>query len=267
MEPLVSIIMGVYNAENTIRRAIDSVLSQTYNNWELIICDDCSLDNTFDILNEYHEIDKRITVIKNETNKRLAASLNHCLEQASGKYIARMDSDDENLPTRLEEQVGFLESHPEIDLVGTNRIIFDDRGDKGVRKSIEKPTKRTLLKGSPFAHPTIMTKKTVYDTLGGYAVSKKTMRAEDIELWFRFYEHGYRGYNMQKALYRYRESLEDLKKRSVKAGIETSKVYYAGYKLLRFPVYERIWALKPIISSLVPHKMMMKYFERGLKEI
>lgn len=265
--PLVSIIMGAYNAESTIRNAIESVLAQTYIYWEFIICDDCSTDKTLDILKEYQKKDNRIIVIQNETNKRLAASLNNCLSHAKGKYIARMDADDECLPTRLEEQVKFLESHPEIDLVGTNRIIFDDVGNKGIRVSIEKPTEHTLLKGSPFAHPTIMAKKSVYDALGGYTVSQRTMRAEDVDLWFRFYRAGYRGYNLQKVLYRYRESVDDLKKRSVKAGLETSKVYYHGYKLLEFPWYERVWAIKPIISALVPHRIMLKHFERGLKEI
>lgn len=267
MKPLVSIIMGAYNAELTIKNAIDSVLTQTYINWEFIICDDCSTDNTLGILKKYHEKDPRIIVIRNETNKRLAASLNNCLSHAKGKYIARMDADDECLPTRFEEQVKFLETHSEIDLVGSNRIIFDDNGDKGVRGSIENPTERTFLKGSPFAHPTIMAKKSVYDALGGYTVSQRTMRAEDVDLWFRFYKAGYRGYNLQKVLYRYRESVDDLKKRSVKAGLETSKVYYHGYKLLEFPWYERVWAIKPIISALIPHGIMLKHFERELKEI
>ena len=79
--------LGVYNAENTIRSAIDSVINQTYKNWEFIICDDCSTDNTLGILKEYQEKEPRIIVIQNEVNKRLAASLNNCLSQAKGKYI------------------------------------------------------------------------------------------------------------------------------------------------------------------------------------
>lgn len=263
--PLVSIIMGVYNEEKYIEKCLVSIINQTYTNWEFIICDDCSTDNTVNILKNYEEIDKRISVIKNKTNQRLASSLNRCLKKANGKYIARMDADDESLPTRLQEQVDFLETHEDIDVVGCNRMIFDDNGEYGIRGSIEKPTKDILLKRTPFAHPTIMMKKTVYDQLGGYTVSKKTMRSEDLDLWIRFYSHGFKGYNIQKVLYRYREGKQDLKKRTLSAAIQTSKVYFQGYKILNIPFYKRIWGIKPIIAALIPNVIMNVYYKMSLR--
>lgn len=133
--------MGVYNAEKTIKRCIDSILNQTYENWEFIICNDGSSDGTLNILNEYQKTDSRIKVISNKSNKKLAVSLNRCLKYAKGKYIARMDADDESLPQRLEVEVDFLERHEQVDLVGCNRIIFDEQGEYGIRKVKEYPTR------------------------------------------------------------------------------------------------------------------------------
>ena len=107
--PLVSIIMGAYNCENTIYDCMESILKQTYENWEFIICDDCSSDHTLEILKKYEKNDKRIHILHNEKNMRLAASLNRCLEVAHGKYVARMDADDISMPDRLEKQVEFLQ--------------------------------------------------------------------------------------------------------------------------------------------------------------
>lgn len=259
-KPLVSVIMGAYNCEKTLERAVNSIIEQTYNNWEFIICDDCSTDETLTILKKFEKRDARICVLHNAQNMRLAASLNRCLNIAQGKYIARMDADDESLPRRLETQIRFLEEHPEYDVVGCNRMIFDEKGDRGIRTSIEFPNQSILMKDTPFAHPTIVMKKSVYDALGGYTVSKATMRAEDLDLWFRFYEKGFKGYNLQQVLYRYREGVHDLEKRSLAAGIQTAKVFWNGYKRIQLPLYRRAWAVKSIIAAMIPNRVMMKYY-------
>lgn len=265
MEPLVSIIMGAYNCEKTIVNCINSIIEQTYQNWEFIICDDCSTDNTFSILNSYKEKDKRIIIIHNEQNLKLAKSLNRCLSIAKGKYIARMDADDESLPERITKQVDFLEKHVEYDVVGCNMIVFDENGEKGIRTNVEFPNKDILLKNTPFAHPTIMMKKSVYDSLNGYTTDKTIVRAQDLELWFRFYEHNYKGYNMQENLYKYHESKDDLKKRNFKTGIQTSKIYWNGYKRINTPIYKRIYFIKPIVSVLIPNFIMIRYHAEKLK--
>lgn len=263
-QPLVSIIMGAYNEENTIAKCVESIIHQTYKNWEFIICNDCSKDRTEEMIESFCQQDKRIILLNNEKNMRLAASLNRCLETAKGKYIARMDADDESLPERLEKQVLYLESHPDVDCVGCNRLIFDENGNIGIRKSLEYPSRDILKRDTPFAHPTIMMKKTVYEKLGGYTVSRDTMRAEDLDLWIRFFANGFKGYNIQEVLYRYRESLGDLKKRSLKAAIETSKVYIRGYKLLGFSLASYVYALKPVISALIPDFIMKRYYKKRL---
>ncbi len=265
-EPLISIIMGVYNGENTIKKCIDSIISQTYSNWEFIICNDCSTDKTLKILSEYKNKDSRFVILNNHKNLRLGATLNRCLKVANGKYIARMDADDESLSKRLEIQVKFLETHPEIDCIGCNRIMFDGEKDIGIWKSVENPTRKDLLTKTPFAHPTIMMKRSTYTELGGYTVSKDTMRAEDLDLWFRFFANNYKGYNIQRALYRYHESESDLKKRTLKAALGTAKVYLRGYKILNYPIYKYVYAFKPVLSSVIPKKIMQSYHLKIMKK-
>lgn len=264
-KPLVSIIMGVHNEENAIEKCINSIMNQTYDNWEFIICDDGSTDNTYSLLKEIQKKDERILLLRNKTNRRLAATLNICLKFANGKYIARMDADDESMPERLEKQVEFLELYPEYSVVGTAMYIVSEENITGVRRCIQIPDSRTLLKGVPHAHPTIMMRREVYCILGGYSERKDTMRAEDLDLWIRFYEHGYRGYNISWPLYRYTESIEDYEKRSLIAAVYTAKVYLRGYRKLHFPVWQYIYAVRPIISALLPKEFMYKYHIKKMK--
>lgn len=259
-EPKVSVIMGIYNCEKTLPNAIESVIVQTYTNWELVMCDDGSKDDTYNVAQKYKsKYPDKIRLLKNKENQKLAATLNHCLTAATGDYIARMDADDMNLPQRFEKEVEFLDAHPDIACVGTGLIVFDDEGDHSIRLYGESPSKMTLVHGTPFAHPTIMMRKEVYEALGGYVSSPETLRAEDIDLWFRFFSKGYQGYVLQEPLYRYRESLDDFKKRNWKAAVGTTKVCLRGYKLLKYPFYVYPYAFKPIIAALIPNRLMYLY--------
>lgn len=262
-EKKISVIMGIYNCEKTLPEAIESVLAQTYTNWELIMCDDGSKDKTYEVAEDYQkENPDKIILLKNAANKKLAATLNHCLSVATGDYIARMDADDMNLPERFEKEVEFLNSHPDIACVGTGMIVFDDDGDRSIRLGNEHPTKMCLIHATPFFHPTIMMRKDAYDALGGYISSPETLRAEDVDLWFRFFERGFSGYVIQEPLYRYRESLQDFKKRSVKAAIGTTKVCLKGYKKLGYPLYVYPYVLKPLIGAILPNRLMHYYHYR-----
>lgn len=265
-KPLVSIIMGAYNCENSISECIDSVLAQTYSNWEFVICDDCSTDNTLSILKEYENKDSRIVVLHNEKNSRLAASLNNCLQVANGEYIARMDADDKCLPDRLEKQVDFLDNNPDFAVVGGAVNVFDGENVTGMRKPKEYPTAKNVLYGPTFMHPTIMMRKSCYEALGGYTVSSRTVRGQDWDLWFRFYAAGFKGCNLQEPVLIYHESASDYKKRSLKAATMYSRTAINGYKLLKVPFWKYYLTLKPIISALMPARIMMKYHSRKLKK-
>lgn len=259
-EKKVSIIMGIYNCAETLPAAIESVLAQTYTNWELIMCDDGSKDNTFDIAQIYQrEYPDKIILLKNKKNQRLAATLNHCLSKVTGDYVARMDADDENLPQRLELEVSFLNEHPECTCVGSSVIVFSESGCEYERIIKDNPEYTCLIHGAPCAHPTIMMRKEAYDILRGYRSAPETMRAEDIDMWFRFFKEGFTARNIQVPLYRYREAYTDFKKRTLKAAIGTSKVCLTGYRMLHYPIHYYLYALKPIIVALIPKKLMYMY--------
>ena len=251
--PLVSVIMGIYNVAESLPTCIESILNQTYKNWELIMCDDCSTDNTYEIANSYAKKYSNIKVIKNGKNMRLAYSLNQCLSMAKGEYIARMDADDICLPQRFEKQVEFLNNNKEFMVVGSALIPFDENGEREVRKIKEYPVARDMKRGVTFFHPTIMMRKEAYDQLNGYYVSKRTRKGQDLDLWFRFYAEGFKGYNIQEPLLKYHESLEDYKKkRNLSYSWGMTKTALHGFRINKFPFYMYPWAFKDVVSALVP---------------
>lgn len=261
--PRVSVIMGVYNGAKTLPRAIDSIIAQTYTDWELIICDDCSSDNTYKIASQYAEKDNRIKVIQNEKNMRLAYSLNHCLSVAQGEYIARMDDDDICLPERFEKQVKYLDEHSEMAVVGSAVIVFDENGDVCVRGlGTEYPIRKVVNRSTPFAHPTIMMRKSAYDLLDGYTVSPETLRAEDLDLWYRFRLKKLEGYILQEPLLRYYEPPDAFKKRSVKAAKGMVRINKKYFKLLNIPHKYDYLIYKPLISALLPNRFMKWYHKK-----
>lgn len=254
--PTVSVIMATYNCEQTIKCAINSIINQTYKDWELVVCDDCSTDSTYQILEEYQQIYQgKVIIVRNDINSKLPYSLNHCLKYASGKYIARMDGDDISVPERLERQVEFLDKHPEESVVGTSMIRFDETGDYGVYEAEKSPDRYTLLHGVPFCHATIMMRKEAYDSLNGYTVSKRTERGQDVDLWFRFFAKGYSGKNIMEPLYKVCEDRAAIKRRKLKYSLYMTHTRLLGFKMLNYPVRKYIYAFLPIISFLLPRKL------------
>ncbi|MDO5436498.1 MAG: glycosyltransferase family 2 protein [Clostridia bacterium] len=244
----ISVIMGIYNCADTLPRAIESILHQTYTNWELILCDDASQDNTYEIAEQYRDLyPDKIILIRNEKHMRLAASLNHCLEYASGELIARMDGDDESCPERFEKQMQYLESHPEVDLVGTAIMRVND-GRYFLLRSVRDPDRYTLRNTLPFHHATILTYKYVYDKVGGYTVAERTRRAEDLDLWYKFYACGFSGNNIEEPLYTFYENKQSIYRRRHADRWQSFLVTVEGFKKLQYP---RIWLVKPFATTLV----------------
>jgi len=128
MQPLVSVIMPAYNAEKYISEAIESIVSQSYGNWELIIVEDGSRDSTLEVIKSFK--DERIILLENDFNRGIAYSTNRGIDRSQGKYIALLDDDDIALPKRLQLQVDYLESHPEIDILGGRSINIDKEGNQ-----------------------------------------------------------------------------------------------------------------------------------------
>ena len=179
--PLVSVIMPSYNSKKYIKKAIDSVLEQTYSNFELIIVDGNSTDGTVDILDEYKKQDRRIKVIQDE-GRGIGAALQLGCQIASGKFIARMDSDDIAINTRFEKQLKIFHSIPNLILVASP-VIYINEDDSIVGYSFPYTNKRIIQeKVYLIAHPTVMMKKDAYVKAGGY---QPLLRAEDYFLWNR----------------------------------------------------------------------------------
>src|ERR1019366_8830702 len=132
-QPIVSIGMPVFNCAGTVAQAISSILNQTFNDWELLIIDDGSTDNTMEIAASFD--DPRIIVTRGGENKRLPTRLNECISRAKGRFFARMDGDDIAYPGRLQCQLEYLQSHHEVDLVGGWVVVFRNDGTAlGVRR-------------------------------------------------------------------------------------------------------------------------------------
>lgn len=248
----ISILMSVFNAENTIRQSIDSVLAQTYDQWKFIICDDCSTDHTLQILNEYKKkYPEKFLIIRNKQNMRLAASLNHCLKYADGEYCARMDADDYISPVRFEKQIEYLNTHSDVVLVGTLMQAFNEKNELGrIIYYKEKPTKYDLRKGPVFCHASILTYTRVYKEIGGYTVSSRTKRSQDYDLWFKFYEHGFKGETIQEPLYFVREDENAFMRRTRKQYLWAIVTRWIGFRRLHYPLRYYVYVLTPIASLI-----------------
>ncbi|MDF1494088.1 glycosyltransferase family 2 protein [Caproiciproducens sp. CPB-2] len=255
----VSVIMGIYNCETSLSKSIDSIFNQTYTDWEFIICDDGSTDNSYFIAKEYEQrFPDKFRVIKNYNNLGLAASLNNCIKVAQGKYIARMDGDDISMPTRLEKQVEFLTEHPDYDMVGCSIYIFDDNKLWGERTLKEYPTKEDFLWTSPFCHASILYNSDSLRKAGLYHCEKITLRCEDYDLFMRMYALGMKGYNMQQPLYKVYEGQDAYQRRKYRYRIDEMKVRYRGFKNLGLMPKGFLYVMKPLIVGLLPSSFLIK---------
>ncbi|GIN73227.1 putative glycosyltransferase EpsE [Bacillus sp. J14TS2] len=260
--PKVSVIMGIYNCAETLPQSIESILHQTYTDWEFIICDDGSTDHSYEIAERYATLyPNRIKLLKNEKNLKLAATLNHCLKVVQGEYIARQDGDDLSVPERLEKQVAFLDQHPDYMLVGAGMIPFDEHGERVVRIGKLEPQKEDLPMNQSFMHATIMMRKEGYEQLNGYSVTKRTRRAEDYELWIRFFAAGYRGYNLQEALYKVKEDRNALKRRKFNYSLDHAFLILRGCYRLKLPLKYYVYIFKPIIVGAAPRFIVKRYYQ------
>ncbi len=255
--PEVSVIMGIYNENRKqAAQAVDSILKQTFTDFEFIICDDGSQDAFFQWLSKYCKKDSRILLLHNRTNRGLAAALNRCLSHASGTYIARMDADDCSNRRRLERQAVFLQQHPAYALVGCQAWMFDKHGVWGMRRMEEVPQKQSFLFTSPFIHPAVMIRREIMEKLQGYSESAKVERAEDYDFFMRLYAQGYLGYNMQEVLYAYREDTRTYAKRKYSYRIRECRVRYVGFQRLGILNRNYRYVIKPLVAGLVPARLM-----------
>lgn len=199
---MISVIMPVYNSDKYISESIESILNQTFHNFELIIINDGSTDSSSKIINSYRKNDSRIIFIDRATNKGLPYTLNEGLSKANGKYIARMDSDDISLPQRFEKQFNFLENNKDIYLVGSSYIVFNNQSIKKIVIHPVNPIELAYkcVSNTYFCHPSIMFRIDIFKN----GIKYENIRTED----FKFISQVTRIYpcaNLKEPLIKYRE--------------------------------------------------------------
>ena len=203
--PEVSVIMSAYNDERFIREAVESILNQTFKDFEVIIINDGSTDNTGEVLGSFK--DERIKVI-NQDNMGVSKSRNKAIELSKGEYVAMIDADDISLPKRLEKQVNFLDEHKDTGFVGTAAESIDEKGD--VLYTIpciedNETIQKTLLEKNCFIHSSVMFRRKAFEKVSGYRNEIKYV--EDYDLALRISEY-YRIYNLKEILCKYRLNKE-----------------------------------------------------------
>jgi glycosyltransferase involved in cell wall biosynthesis len=192
--PIVSIILPTYNGALFIKKAIESVLGQTFKSWELLVINDASTDETETVIKKYSSIDNRIILINNENNLGIQKTLNKGISLAKGEYIARIDDDDQWIdPMKLIAQVSFFEKNRGYVLLGTDAIVLDSNGKKisiNIMPKNDRIIRTKILSKNPFLHATIMARKKNLEEAGGYNETKNFLHIEDYELWLRLGKMG-----------------------------------------------------------------------------
>lgn len=252
----VSVIMAAYNAEETIEAAIRSILLQTHDNFELIICDDASTDNTWCLMRSLADEDSRIRLIRQEKNRGSAVARNRCLLQAQGEYIAIMDADDLCSENRLAVQVSFLEKHREVAFVGLLGEVFHNiPGDcSKCYPYVAKPAAKDFLMTLPFVHASLMFRSTAIGR--GYPEERKALRSEDYAFLMERYAAGLRGENTTDAVYYIREDADTFKRRKYRYRLTEVGVKWKGFSALGLMPKGILFAIKPLIVGLVPPKIL-----------
>lgn len=253
--------MGIYNCASTLQEALDSLYAQTYQDFEIILCDDGSRDNTYEVALENQRQHDNIVLLRNEQNLGLNATLNKCLAAAKGEYIARMDGDDISLPTRFEKQVKFLNEHPEYAVVSAPMIYFDENGEFRRGKGRGEVVARDFVHGTPVCHAPCMARTEVFRTVGGYSVDERLLRVEDYHLWFKIFAAGHKLFMMDECLYMMRDDRNAVVRRNWLARRNEAYVKHIGYRMIGLPFYCQLYTLVPILKYFAP-RFIYDYFHR-----
>lgn len=254
--PRISVLMGIYNCAETLPMALDSLLSQTYPYFKIILCDDGSTDDTYLVAKRYAEENSHILLLKNEHNIKLAATLNKCLQYADTEYVARMDGDDISLPNRFAEQISFLDENSDFAIVSCPMIYFDELGDWGKGRIVATPTIETFKYGTPHAHAPSMMRTEVLKSVGGYTDKKEIVRVEDYFLWFKIYRAGYKGYNLKEYLYKMRDDRDAMSRRTFKNRYNAFLIKMRVLNDLGFKRSRLFYALPDLLKILLPPSLM-----------
>lgn len=224
---LVSIIMPTYNAEKTVVESINSIRAQTYQNWELLVTDDCSTDDTMNILRSFSEIDTRIKIYSNPKNLGAAAARNNSISHSNGEFIAFLDSDDIWLPEKLEKQISWMIKNPQANFSFTAYELIDVNGKK-LNKLIDLQGDNVhfsyrdmLLKRATLGCSTVMLKKTSFDDIAMPLIRT----GQDYALWLKLLKQGERAYLINEVLMQYKIMPNSISRNKIKKAMRQWQIY------------------------------------------
>ena len=244
--------MSVYNEEKYLEKSIVSILNQTFREFEFVIINDGSRDSSAQILDAFASQDPRIRV-HHQANAGLITSLNRAASIARGGYLARMDGDDIALPTRIEKQAIFLDSHPEVGLIGTAFYKineFDQIRELWAMPTDDETIRKVMIQHNPFAHSSVMFRKKIFNRLGGYNLD--FYAGEDYELWFRFLSCCKLA-NLDEPLIKWRFCNQNVtftkQRRMIRTGL---RIRLHAIKNGQYPLTSLIHLLKSIVMLLLP---------------
>ncbi len=259
VEDLVSIIVACHNGERYIDECFESLVKQTYENIEIIVCDDASTDNSVSKLQEWCKRDPRIKLLINENNLNIAATRNKCIKSSGGRYIVIQDVDDVSKTNRIEillqtlkesnmafvssSVAAFSKSHKEVDHIYS------------FQKKI--PSKWSFLFGVPFFHPSTIFTCDCLKKVKGYRVAEETRRAEDYDIYMRLYASGYKGMTIPDVLYYYRLDAGNYKRRTFSGRRGEMKVRRQGFKALGLLPWGWPFVFKPLLAHVVMHARLL----------
>ncbi|MBM3210404.1 glycosyltransferase [Candidatus Saccharibacteria bacterium] len=260
--PRVSVIIPAYNAEAYISNAIQSIVEQTFQSFEVIIIDDASSDTTYDIARAWNLRDTRVQVYRNKKNLGIGANRSKGIELAKGEYICWQDADDISLPNRLEQQVSFLDAHKDVGIVGGFITLFDSHGDIATRKynKNDKELRENIFKYNPVAQPAAMCRAECYRTVGLYKADYTV--SEDLEMLFRIgtkYKFG----NVQEVVLKYRQLDNSLTKSNLKKMEQATlrlRKQYRHHSAYHFSIADWLFNVGQRCTVWMPLSLRMKLF-------
>lgn len=259
MKPKVSVLMSIHNQSEFANEAINSILDQSFTNFEFIIINDSSDDKTSKALSKIN--DKRVRVFSNSTKVGLTKSLNKGLAHAKAKYIARMDADDVSLKNRLKTQYQYLEKNLNITACGTDAILIDRYGKRIGIKEFPKSyldIKKDIIKYNPIIHPSVMMRTDKVKTIGGY--NESLNGAEDYDLWLRL-AINCEVVNLPRLLLKYRINPKGVSWTRLKyVEFQAIKARLKALQSLGYPKWQVIYLIKPILSFIIPANLKRKIF-------
>ncbi|WP_130860462.1 glycosyltransferase [Gracilibacillus phocaeensis] len=255
MSQNITVLMSVYNDEKYLAESIESVLNQTFEDFEFLIIDDASTDNTSKIIADYEKRDSRIRVISNKENKGLSYNLAEGINIAKTELIARMDADDISKVNRLEKQYNYIKENTDTDIVGSFVTDINEDGQELELRKVPVTHEEIakLIWTCPFIHPTVLFKKEAIQKAGSY--DRKLRRRQDYDLWFRCQEIGLRFANLSESLLLYRVTDEYFKKNNIKVQFQQAKMGFKGAKKINASLIAYIGIIIAFLKGILPYRI------------